>query len=257
MSSPALSRNRLFAENNQSSPSMANIGSEKMTIENTLQKTIFSFALLVASAVTAWIVGTFVGVTSGAFIGAMVVSVLVALVLGLVNAFKKEPSVPLILGYSVFEGFAVGAISVFFETISPGIVIQAVLATLVVCAITFGLFASGKVRATPRMTKFWMIAMISYLAFSLVNILLMVTGVTEGAFGLRSAEIFGIPLGLIIGVLAVLMATYSLIMDFTFIQNGVNNKIPAKYGWSAAFGLMVTIVWLYLEILRILAISRN
>ena len=76
-------------------------------------------------------------------------------------------------------------------------------------------------------------------------------------YGLRSVEIFGIPLGIFIGLFAVLMATYSLILDFTFIQNGVNNRAAEKYGWQAGFGLMVTIVWLYLEILRLIGLSRN
>ncbi|HSP53040.1 MAG TPA: Bax inhibitor-1/YccA family protein, partial [Cryobacterium sp.] len=80
---------------------------------------------------------------------------------------------------------------------------------------------------------------------------------TDNAFGLRSAEIFGIPIGLLIGVLAVIMAAYSLVLDFDFIQRGVNNRAPRKYGWTGAFGIMLTVVWLYVEMLRIFAIARE
>ena len=74
---------------------------------------------------------------------------------------------------------------------------------------------------------------------------------------MRSQEIFGIPLGLLIGVLVVIMAAYSLVLDFDFIQKGVNNRAPRKYGWTGAFGIMVTVIWLYLELLRMFAIIRD
>jgi len=86
----------------------------------------------------------------------------------------------------------------------------------------------------------------------------MITGVTSTAFGLRGVELFGfIPLGLIVGVFAVILGAYSLVMDFTFIQNGVNNRLPQRYGWTAGFGILVTVVWLYLEILRMLGLVRR
>jgi uncharacterized YccA/Bax inhibitor family protein len=100
--------------------------------------------------------------------------------------------------------------------------------------------------------------MIGYLLFSVVNLVLMWTGVNSNPFGLRgSVEIFGIPLGLVLGVLVVIMAAYSLVLDFDYIKRGVANRLPREYGWSGAFGIMVTVVWLYLEILRMFAIARN
>jgi uncharacterized YccA/Bax inhibitor family protein len=77
-------------------------------------------------------------------------------------------------------------------------------------------------------------------------------GLTDNPWGMRSGW-----LGIAIGVLAVLLAAYSLVMDFELIQNGVKNRVPEKWAWSAAFGLMVTLIWLYVEILRILAILRG
>jgi uncharacterized YccA/Bax inhibitor family protein len=151
----------------------------------------------------------------------------------------------------------VGAISSFFETQFPGVVVQAVLATFVVVGVTLALFASGKIRASKRATKIFLIAMIGYVIFSLINVVLMFTGVTNNAWGLRSAEIFGIPLGLILGVLVVIMAAYSLVLDFDFIQRGVRNRAARKYGWTGAFGITVTVIWLYLELLRMFAIARD
>lgn len=94
--------------------------------------------------------------------------------------------------------------------------------------------------------------MIGLLLFSVANIGLMLFGVVDGPFGLRN----GI-LGLVIGVFAVLLASYALVMDFEDITYGVRNGAPRKLAWRAAFGLAVTLVWMYLEILRILAILRE
>jgi uncharacterized YccA/Bax inhibitor family protein len=93
--------------------------------------------------------------------------------------------------------------------------------------------------------------------FSLVNFGLMAFGTTSGMFGLRSVEIFGIPMGVPLGILVVFLAAYSLVMDFESIKAGVEKGAPRVYGWQAAFGIMVTVVWLYVEILRLLAILRG
>ena len=102
----------------------------------------------------------------------------------------RRSAPPLIFAYAAFEGLFVGGISAFFELLYEGIVIQATLATLSVVGVTLALFASGKIRASKRATKIWMIAMIGYLVFSLVNLILMWTGanIAGGAFGLYSAE---------------------------------------------------------------------
>ena len=110
-----------------------------------------------------------------------------------------------------------------------------------------------------RGTKVFLVAMVGYLVFSLLNVVLQLTGVVPHAFGLLSGNIPGtsIPVGVVIGVLVVIMAAYSLVLDFDFVQQGVRRGIPAKYGWTGAFGIMVTVVWLYVEFLRLLAILRG
>lgn len=225
---------------------------EVMTVEDTISKSAISFGLLLAGAAVGWFTAT---AMPWLWIGAA----LVGFVLGLVNSFKREPSPALILTYAAVQGVFVGAISAFFETITPGIVGQAVIATLVVVGVTLALFASGKIRASAKATKIFLVALIGYAVFSLVNFGLMIFGGTDSAFGLRSEPsfLFGIPWGVIIGVFVVILAAYSLVLDFDFVQQGVRNRAPRKYGWTAAFGIMVTVIWLYLEILRMLAIMQS
>ncbi|GAA4190252.1 Bax inhibitor-1/YccA family protein [Gryllotalpicola kribbensis] len=217
----------------------------RMTYEDTVVKTVALFAVLLATGVVAWFVPALT-----------IVGAIVGLVLGLVNAFKRKPSAALIVMYAAAQGLFLGGISRIFEQVFGGVVVQAVIATLGVFGVMLALFASGKVRASNRLTKVFLGAMIGYAVYSLVNVGLMVFGGVSSdlAFGLNSMTFMGIPLGLIVGVLAVLMGAYSLVLDFEFIKNGVENRVPRAYGWQGAFGLMVTLIWLYVEFLRLFAI---
>lgn len=226
-----------------------------MTYENTISKTVFLFLIVLAFGAVGWFAALNLGQLGMTIV---IGAAIVGFVLGLVNSFKREPSVPLIVAYAAFEGVFLGGISGIFEARWSGIVSQAVIGTLVVFAVVLLLFRSGKVRTSPRATKIFMVAIIGYAAFSLVNVVMMWTGVNSDPWGMRGIEVFGgVKLGLIIGALAILLASYSLVMDFELIQNGVKNRVPEKWAWSAAFGLMVTLIWLYVEILRILAILRG
>lgn len=246
MASPVFTSNKNF-NSNVPVTGYASTPGEVMTLDNSLRKTILTFMVLVAAAAVGWV-----------FPVLMIPGLIFGLVFGLINAFKKEPNPVMIMIYAVAEGFAIGGLSGFLENQYPGIVTQAVIGTLSVIAVTLFLYKTGLVKATPKMTKIFLVAMLGYLLFSLVNLGLMWSGVLPDAWGLRgSVEIFGIPLGIILGVFAVILGAYSLIMDFTFIENGVANRLPERYGWTAAFGITVTVVWLYVEILRMLAISRN
>lgn len=221
----------------------------RMSYEDTVVKTVVLFAVLLAAGAVSWF-----------FPQLTLIGALVGLALGMVNAFKRKPSPVLIVIYAAAQGVFLGGISSIFEQFFGGVVVQAVIATLGVFGVMLALFASGKVRASNRLTKVFLGAMIGYLVYSLVNVGLMVFGGVSSnlAFGLNSMTFMGIPIGLIIGILAVLMGAYSLVLDFEFIKNGVDNRAPRVYGWQGAFGLMVTLIWLYVEFLRLFAIlSRN
>jgi len=259
MASQVFSRNANFGPNpprneysagypsgNPFTPAPAQPQGGLMTFENTMQKTVESFVIVFAFAAIGWF-----------FPVLAMPAMFIGLALGLVNAFKKEPSPALIRLYALFEGLFVGGLSAILEQIYPGVVIQAVLATLVVIGTTLALYRSGKVRSTPKMTRFFMIAMTAYAIFALANLALQMTGLIDGMFGMYSQEVAGIPLGLIIGPFAILMGTYSLILDFEFVDRGVINRIPERYGWTAAFGIVVTVVWIYVEMIRLISIIRG
>ena len=220
-------------------PSATSVDTGRLSYDDVVVKTGLTFAVLLAGATVAW-------VTKNPAL--MLLGLVVGLVLGLVNAFKKNPSPALILAYAGFEGLFIGGISQLFEARYNGIVAQAVLGTMSVFVAVLVGYRSGKLRTSPRLNKIFFIAMIGYLLFSVANIAIV-------AFG--GGSLRGGVLGLVIGAFAVLLASYSLVMDFEFIQKGVEQGAPAKFAWTAAFGLVVTLVWLYLEILRILSILRG
>ncbi|MBD8023693.1 Bax inhibitor-1/YccA family protein [Microbacterium gallinarum] len=241
-------------------PAAGALETDRMTVEDTIWKTVGLFGVLLVTAVVGWVwTMSTVAATGQPTLTPWLIGLFGGFILSLVVIFtsRKKVRPALIFAYAAFEGLFVGGISAYFEMIWEGIVLQATLGTLSVVGVTLALFASGKIRASKKATKVFMIAMVGYLVFSLLNLVLMWTGVNSNPFGLLSDTIMGIPIGLIIGVLVVIMAAYSLVLDFDSIQRGVRNGAPRKYGWLGGFGIMVTVVWLYIEILRIIAIVRG
>jgi uncharacterized YccA/Bax inhibitor family protein len=237
-----------------SGPTATTRDTARMTYDDVIIKTAGLLVLVVASASVTWYVAP----------GLFWIGMIVGLVLGLVNSFKKNPSPFLISAYAIAEGVFLGGLSYLVQYSvgsRPGedlvlepIVLQALLATGATFVAALLLFRSGKVRVTAKSIRWLLVAMAGYGMFCLVNFALVVFGGMDG-WGLRSeVTVLGIPLGVIVGVFAVAMAAYSLIVDFDAIKRGVERGVPAKLAWTAAFGLVVTLVWLYLEFLRILAI---
>lgn len=219
----------------------------RMTYEDTIVKTVLCFGVLVATAAVGWFV-PLLAIPGG----------IAGFVLALIIIFTKKPRPALVVAYAAAEGLLVGGISAIYATaFGGGVVPMAVFGTLAVVGAVLALFASGKVRASKRATKVFLVLMVGYLAFSLVNVILMWTGVANsGYFGISSMAIPGtnIPIGVPLGILVIILASYSLILDFDSIQQGVRNGAPRVYAWIGAFGIMVTVVWLYFEILRLVAL---
>ena len=210
---------------------------ERLTMNDVMVKTGINLGLVVVGAAVAWNapVLLLLGMVGG-------------LVLGLVNSFKKKVSPILVMTYALMEGLLLGGLSAVVDMRYPGVAVQAVLATFVVAGTTLALFANGKLRATPKLNKIFMIGAIGYMAYGLISIL------GAGIFGssLNSFSIGGIPLGLIVGLFAVALATYSLLLDFTTTSEAVEAGLPERESWRLAFGLTASLVWLYVEILRVL-----
>ncbi|WP_369369708.1 Bax inhibitor-1/YccA family protein [Promicromonospora sp. Populi] len=228
------------------SPSATTADTKRLTYDDVIIKTGGLLALLVVVAAATWTL------VPPALLGTvMIVGAIAGLVLGLVNAFKRNPSPALIVLYTVFQGAFLGAISLYYNTAFEGAVTQAVIGTISVFAVSLFLFKSGRVRVTAKFTRWLMFALIGYALFSLINFVLLLTGVLDG-FGMRAG-----PIGVIVGIIAVGLAAASLIVDFDSIKRGVEAGAPAKMAWSAAFGLLVTLIWLYLELLRLVAIISS
>ena len=210
---------------------------ERLTMNDVMVKTGINLGLVAVGAAVAWYMPVllFLGMVGG-------------LVLGLVNSFKKKVSPVLVMTYALMEGLLLGGLSAVVDMRYPGVAIQAVLATLVVAGTTLALFANGKLRATPKLNKIFMIGAIGYMAYGFISIL------GAGIFGssLNSFSIGGIPLGLVVGLFAVALATYSLLLDFTTTSEAVEAGLPERESWRLAFGLTASLVWLYVEILRVL-----
>lgn len=210
---------------------------ERLTMNDVMVKTGINLGLVAVGAAVAWNapVLLLLGMVGG-------------LVLGLVNSFKKKVSPILVMTYALMEGLLLGGLSAVVDMRYPGVAVQAVLATLVVAGTTLALFANGKLRATPKLNKIFMIGAIGYMAYGLISIL------GAGIFGssLNSFSIGGIPLGLVVGLFAVALATYSLLLDFTTTSEAVEAGLPERESWRLAFGLTASLVWLYVEILRVL-----
>ena len=229
-----------------SAPSATPVQTGRMTLDDVVVRTATLFAVLLATAGYTYFVWKPTNLLP--IIGAA----LVGFALVMVISFSKKIRPPLMLAYAAIEGVFVGGISYVYGSYFGGDLIpQAVLGTLAAFATMLALYKTGVVRNSPRFQKTLIIAAVGYLVFGLVNLLL-------SAFtGWQSVYSGGGLLPILISAFGVVLASFFLILDFDFVEQGIRNGLPQEFAWTAAFGLVVTLVWLYLEILRLLAILRG
>jgi uncharacterized YccA/Bax inhibitor family protein len=227
-------------------------GEVAMTLNDVIVKTGISFVVLLVGAVFGW-------VTADTMPWLAWVALFVGLGLGLANAYKKQVSPPRVLLYALVQGVFLGAISqwyyVWAETATNyggNIVVQAVLGTLVAFGVMLFLYTSRIIKVNGTFMKVMMVALVSYLVIALASLVAAMFGVGEG-FGFYGAG----PLGIILCLVGVGLAAFSLALDFETISQAVRYGVPERESWRMAFGLMATLIWLYLEILRLLAIIAN
>ncbi len=233
-------------------PSAGPVQMGRLTLDDVVMKTMGLFAIVVVVAAASWV---FVADNANLSLPLMLGGMFGSLALGLVIAFKKTISVPLIVLYAVLEGVFVGVISSVYERMSPGtgLVTTAVIATMCTFAGMFLGWKLGIIRVTDKSRRIFGMAIMGYLLFSLVNVAASFMGVGDGwGFGGKSGL-----LGIGISVLGVGLASYSLAIDFDSVDRAVAAQLPEKYSWLMAHGLIVSLVWLYLEILRLLARTRD
>ena len=220
-----------------------------MTFDDVVVKSIMCFGLLLVGATAGWMTGI---VAMGVALVLFFASCAVTLGLAIFIRLSKKIRPGAIVTYSLIEGFSLGVISYTFEAYFPGIVISAVLATLVVIGTTLAAFMLGFVRNSSTLTRVAGIGSIAFFFYYFVTFALSVTGLVDMT-AVNNAKFFGIPLGIIIGVLAVFIGVLCLVRDFDAVKVGVANNVPEKYSWLCTFAIMTDVIWIYLEILKILS----
>jgi len=216
---------------------------DRMTLQGTVNKTALSLVILLVAAAFVWNRGL-ANPDIGLWIG---VSVVGALVVALVTTFKPVVAPYTTPLYAILQGAALGGISVGFEVRYPGIVSQAVFLTFGTLGALLVAYRSGMIRATENL-KLGIFAATGGIALVyLLSFVLGFFGVTVPL--IHTSGTFGI----LFSVFVVIVAALNLVLDFDFIEQGVNRGAPRHMEWYGAFGLLVTLVWLYLEILRLLS----
>jgi uncharacterized YccA/Bax inhibitor family protein len=220
-----------------------------MTIDDVVVKTVILLGITAISAIAAW------NIIPDAYLGAAWIgAAIVGLVLGLVISFSRMANPTLVVVYAVVEGVFVGMVSKTFESFYNGIVLQAVVATFGVFALMAVLYTSRVIRSSPRFRKIMIASIAGLFMLMLTNFVLSLFGVNTG---LRDNGAIGI----IFSLVCIVVAALSFVLDFDQIEQGVRMGLPQRYSWTCAFGILVGLIWLYLEILRLLSYlqggSRN
>ncbi|MGW1587139.1 Bax inhibitor-1/YccA family protein [Streptomyces sp. NPDC002386] len=232
----------------QGAPPQAPAATGRMTMDDVVMRSALTLGTVAVGAALAWILLPVSTTSYGLAFGAAII----AMVLALVQSFKRTPSPALILGYAAFEGVFLGVISEMYNSRWSGAPFQAVLGTMAVSAATLLVYKAGWVRVTARYARIGMAIAMAFILVMAVNLLLVAFGVAEDG-GLRS---FG-PLGAIVGIIAIVLGAFFLTLDFKQIEDGIAYGAPRNESWLAAFGLTLTLVWIYVEMLRLVAIFSS
>jgi len=221
----------------------------RVTVDDVVIKSLALFVVTVTVAFASWfMVDRSPSIAMPFWLGGMVGT----LILGFVIAFMKKVSVPLLAGYAVLQGVFLGAFSNVVNQMYPGVVAMAVMATLCVFVAMYLGYATGFVKVNDRTRRMFFFALVGYGLFSLLQVVLLMTGTIDG-WGFGGSGMLGIGLS----ILGVGLASYSLAVDFDTIDRAVQMGAPKKYSWLLAHGLIVSIVWLYIEFVRLFARLRD
>jgi uncharacterized YccA/Bax inhibitor family protein len=238
------------------SPTQTSTG--PMTIDSVVQKTGITLVVLLVAAFATWVVTPAIdgagGITPHAanqLYGAMTIGGLGAFGLSMANSFKRVISPALVLAFAALEGVALGAFSKFFEyQYGGGIVIQAVIGTFAAFAGTLAAYKFFNIKVSSKFRMGVIAAMFGMVGLSVLQ---LVVGLFGGDLGINSLT----GIGFVFSLLGLVLGIFMLILDFDFVENGVRAGLPERESWRAAFGLTVSLVWIYTNLLRILAVMRR
>lgn len=244
MSSPVFSESTLETIKSKYA---ADVSGESMTLKGAVNKSIILFlTMLVPAAWIWWKIGSPEEWAGAGIKGYLIGSIIVAVLLSIAISIKPIWAQYLAPVYAAAEGVFIGLVSRFFEAIFPGIVLEASSITLLIFAGMLLAYRSGWLRATPMFTKIIVFATIGVGVFYLITMIMSM-------FGVQSFYQGNGTLSIIVSVVVAGIAAFNLILDFDLIDRSAAAGAPKWMEWYCGFGLLVTIVWLYIEILRLLA----
>ncbi|MEZ0578602.1 Bax inhibitor-1/YccA family protein [Nocardioides sp. MH1] len=235
---------------------------DRMTIDTVVQSTAITLGVVVLTAAATWMLTGDVSdpdTADNAIAGlgaALMIGSLGAFALSMVNSFKRVVSPALVIAFAALEGVALGALSKIYDAFYGvdsgygGIVVQAVVGTFAAFAGTLAAYKFFDIKVGQKFRTFVVAAMFGMVALGLLEVVLSLFSSGLGLFG------FG-PLGLLFAVAGLVLGVFMLILDFDFIEQGVRNGLPARESWRASFALTVSLVWIYTNLLRILAILQD
>ncbi|GAB7040480.1 MULTISPECIES: Bax inhibitor-1/YccA family protein [Catenuloplanes] len=216
-----------------------------MTIDDVVVRTVALLAITALSAAAAWVL-----IPAPVALPALIGAAVIGLVLGLVLSFMRMAN-PILIGvYAVAEGVFLGLVSRVYESLYDGIVLQATTATFGVFFLMAILYRARVIRATPKFARIMISIMVGLFAVMMINLVFALFGVNTG---LRD----GSPLAIGFSLVCIVVASLSFVLNFAEIEEGARMGLPQKYAWTAAFGILVGLVWLYLEILRLLSFLQD
>jgi uncharacterized YccA/Bax inhibitor family protein len=227
-----------------------------MTIDSVVQKTAISLAVVIVVAAATWVLTpdlTDAEASLGPLYAALLIGSLGAFALSMVNSFKRVISPALVLAFAAFEGVALGAFSKVIDSVYGGddnLVVQAVIGTFAAFAGTLAAYKIFDIKVGSKFRMFVMAAVFGMIGLSLMELVLSMFNNQLGLFG------FG-ALGMLTAIAGLVLGVFMLILDFDFVEQGVRNQIPEQESWRAAFAITVALVWIYTNLLRLLAIFSS
>lgn len=226
----------------------------RMTIDSVVQKTGMTVGLVIVTAIATWILTPDLRANPeqiGVLGGAVMLGAGAAFILSLVNSFKKVISPALVLAFAVVEGVALGGLSKIFDAqFGEGIVTNAVLGTFAAFAGTLAAYKVFDIKVGDKFRKGVIAAMFGMIGLGLMEMVLRLFSADIGLFG------FG-AMGLLFAVAGLVLGIFMLLLDFDFVEQGVANGLDERESWRAAFAMTVSLVWIYTNLLRILAIFSS
>jgi uncharacterized YccA/Bax inhibitor family protein len=221
-------------------------GKRYMTLDDVVQRTGAMVVVLLLADAVSWTM-----TPDKLAAPVLIVSLMGGLGLGLYMSFRMKANALTCMLYSVFQGVLLGAISRIFEQAYHGIVVQAITGTVMVAVGMLFVYKIGAIRVTPKFTRVVVGATIGVFGLMVVNMIAYLF--TPGGLGLRSGGV----LAIVFSLVCIVIASMNLVMDFDMIERGIRSGADEKFAWYASFGIMVTLIWLYIEILRLLSYLRE